>query len=98
MSLKMRDIEDMFRRHGTERGSKKAIMLLSETVISQQEALMDMSKIIDAQSGIIEQMSGATEALINSHSMVRRKMGLDIDEEGMSSEPINDIGNDGGKH
>lgn len=91
MSLKVRDIEDIFKRHGTERGSKKAIMLLTETVVSQQEALIDMAKIIDAQSGIIEQMSGATEALINSHSQVRKRMGLDIDEEGMAAEPINDI-------
>lgn len=98
MSLKMRDIEELFRKHGAEQGARKAILLLSETVIAQQEALMDCARIIDVQSGIIEQISGATEALISSHSTVRKRLGLDIDESDVSAEPINDIGSGGKEH
>lgn len=97
MSLKIRDIEDLFKRHGNERGSMKAIMLLTETVVAQQEAILDCGRIIDMQTGIIEQMTGATEQLISSHSQVRRTLGMDIDEGGMSAEPINEIGKDDGE-
>lgn len=92
MSIKTRDIEELFKRHGAERGAMKAIMLLTEVVVSQQEALLDIGKTMDAMGGAVS-MVVDTQVLTQSQlSNTRKTLGLDIDEEGISSEPIQDIG------
>lgn len=97
MSLKTRDIEDLIKRHGWERGMRKAVMLLTETVVAQQEAMMDLAKTIDALSVGVEVLSNTQIAAVTALKDTRRKLGHDIDEGGVASEPISDIG-EGGQH
>lgn len=92
MSLKTRDIEELFRRHGPERGAQKAIMLLTETVVAQQEALLEAAKTLDVYANTMDAVLAVQGAQVSEVEKMRKKLGLDIDEGGVASEPIQDFG------
>ena len=91
MSMKVRDVEELLRRHGFERGTRKVLMLLAENLIAQQEALQEAGKTLDMAMQVIATMGNVNEAIANSQRMVQRKLGIDIDD-GDIPEPVQDIG------
>lgn len=90
MSIKTRDIEELINKHGFEQGMRKSVLLLSEAVVAQQEALQDMAQTIDSWGHIAETIMEVQGAQVGVVEQVRKKLGMDIDDS--DAGPVADIG------
>ena len=95
MSLKARDIEELFRRFGEQEGMRRTVLLLSETVIAQEQALLEVANTVDTLGRIVNDFTTVQHAMTSQLEMVKKKMGHDIDDEGFRSEPITELGKGG---